>query len=204
MSYRLVPIAILPVLSLPAITHKFNIAHHEGYLTVGLYEDGTPGELFVTMSKEGSTVGGLMDTVGVLTSFALQHGVPMKDLAEKMRGNRFEPSGIVFEGGEDIHTATSIPDYLFNWMGRKFVKGYDGKKDQPNFSYDPKEDETKSYDHNSNDNDVSNIAIEHKISKDNLGGFCIKCGTQMIKMGHCEERCPTKGCGYVDYIGCGK
>ena len=187
-----------------SITHKFNIAHHEGYLTVGLYEDGTPGELFVTMSKEGSTVGGLMDTVGVLTSFALQHGVPMKDLAEKMRGNRFEPSGIVFEGGEDIHTATSITDYLFNWMGRKFVKGYDGKKDQPNFSYDPKEDETKSYDHNSNDNDVSNIAIEHKISKDNQGGFCIKCGTQMIKMGHCEERCPTKGCGYVDYIGCGK
>ena len=76
-----------------AMTHKFEIAGHEGYLTVGLFEDGRPGELFVTMAKEGSTIGGLMDSIGALTSMALQYGVPLEALVKKFAHQRFEPSG---------------------------------------------------------------------------------------------------------------
>ena len=77
----------------PALTHKFDIAGHEGYLTVGLFDDGQPGELFITMAKEGSTIGGLMDSIGTLTSMALQYGVPLEALVRKFAHQRFEPSG---------------------------------------------------------------------------------------------------------------
>src|SRR5207249_5292814 len=76
-----------------AVTHKFDIAGHEGYLTVGLFENGQPGELFITMAKEGSTIGGLMDTIGTLTSMSLQYGVPLETLLKKFAHQRFEPSG---------------------------------------------------------------------------------------------------------------
>jgi ribonucleoside-diphosphate reductase alpha chain len=105
-----------------SLTHKFEIAGHEGYITVGLFEDGMPGELFVTMSKEGSTIGGLMDTVGTLTSIALQYGVPLESLVKKFAYQRFEPSG--FTKNPDIRSATSITDYVFRWLGCQFIKGY--------------------------------------------------------------------------------
>ena len=105
-----------------SITHKFEIAGHEGYITVGLYEDGQPGELFITMSKEGSTIGGLMDTVGTLTSIALQYGVPLESLVKKFAYQRFEPSG--FTKNPDIRNATSITDYVFRWLACQFIKGY--------------------------------------------------------------------------------
>jgi ribonucleoside-diphosphate reductase alpha chain len=105
-----------------SLTHKFEIAGHEGYITVGLYEDGQPGELFITMSKEGSTIGGLMDTVGTLTSIALQYGVPLESLVKKFAYQRFEPSG--FTKNPDIRHATSITDYVFRWLGCEFIKGY--------------------------------------------------------------------------------
>jgi len=105
-----------------SLTHKFEIAGHEGYITVGLYEDGQPGELFITMSKEGSTIGGLMDTVGTLTSIALQYGVPLESLVKKFAYQRFEPSG--FTKNPDIRHATSITDYVFRWLGCQFIKGY--------------------------------------------------------------------------------
>ena len=105
-----------------SLTHKFEIAGHEGYITVGLYEDGQPGELFITMSKEGSTIGGLMDTVGTLTSIALQYGVPLESLVKKFAYQRFEPSG--FTKNPDIRHATSIADYVFRWLGCQFIKGY--------------------------------------------------------------------------------
>ena len=91
-----------------SLTHKFEIAGHEGYITVGLYEDGQPGELFITMSKEGSTIGGLMDTVATLTYIALQYGVPLESLVKKFAYQRFEPSG--FTRNPDIRNATSITD----------------------------------------------------------------------------------------------
>ena len=105
-----------------SLTHKFEIAGHEGYITVGLYADGQPGELFITMSKEGSTIGGLMDTVGTLTSIALQYGVPLESLVKKFAYQRFEPSG--FTKNSDIRHATSITDYVFRWLGCQFIKGY--------------------------------------------------------------------------------
>src|SRR5205085_8632900 len=98
------------------------IAGHEGYLTVGLFEDGRPGELFVTMAKEGSTIGGLMDTIGALTSMALQYNVPLEGLVKKFAHQRFEPSG--FTKNPDIRNASSIIDYVFRWMGCQFVVGY--------------------------------------------------------------------------------
>src|SRR5438046_7054332 len=105
-----------------SLTHRFEIAGHEGYITVGLYEDGQPGELFITMSKEGSTIGGLMDTVGTLTSIALQYGVPLESLVKKFAYQRFEPSG--FTKNSDIRHATSITDYVFRWLACQFIKGY--------------------------------------------------------------------------------
>jgi ribonucleoside-diphosphate reductase alpha chain len=105
-----------------SLTHRFEIAGHEGYITVGLYEDGMPGELFITMSKEGSTIGGLMDTVGTLTSIALQYGVPLESLVKKFAYQRFEPSG--FTKNPDIRNATSITDYVFRWLACQFIKGY--------------------------------------------------------------------------------
>jgi len=105
-----------------SLTHRFEIAGHEGYITVGLYEDRQPGELFITMSKEGSTIGGLMDTVGTLTSIALQYGVPLESLVKKFAYQRFEPSG--FTKNPDIRHATSITDYVFRWLACQFIKGY--------------------------------------------------------------------------------
>ena len=187
-------------------------------MTIGLYDDGSPGELFINMSKEGSTVGGLMDTIGVLTSFALQYGVPVGTLANKMRNNRFEPYGLVFEGDPDIKTAVSVTDYIFSYIAKQFNYG----DNSSNAAYD--------------DNDKNESQERTKITADSIvkvvgsllanknnppfleqeiknieadfqgepGGFCIKCGTQMIKFGHCEERCPKTGCDYIDYTGCGK
>jgi ribonucleoside-diphosphate reductase alpha chain len=105
-----------------AVTHKFDIAGHEGYLTVGLFEDGQPGELFITMAKEGSTIGGLMDSIGTLTSMALQYGVPMDALVRKFAHQRFEPSG--FTKNPEIRSASSITDYVFRWLALQFVPGY--------------------------------------------------------------------------------
>jgi ribonucleoside-diphosphate reductase alpha chain len=101
-----------------AVTHKFDIAGHEGYLTVGLFEDGSPGELFITMAKEGSTIGGLMDSVATLTSMALQYGVPLDALVKKFSHQRFEPSG--FTKNPNIRNCSSIPDYVFRWMSQTF------------------------------------------------------------------------------------
>lgn len=105
-----------------AVTHKFDIAGHEGYLTVGLFEDGRPGELFITMAKEGSTIGGLMDSIGTLTSMALQYGVPLEALVRKFAHQRFEPSG--FTKNPEIRNASSITDYVFRWLALQFVPGY--------------------------------------------------------------------------------
>ena len=105
-----------------AVTHKFDIAGHEGYLTIGLFEDGTPGEMFITMAKEGSTIGGLMDSVAALTSLSLQYGVPLAALVRKFSHQRFEPSG--FTKNPQIRRASSIIDYVFRWMGIQFIPGY--------------------------------------------------------------------------------
>ena len=95
-----------------SITHKFDLEGHECYITVGLYEDGQPGELFIKMAKMGSTVSGFADTMGILFSLALQHGVPLKVITDKLRYTLFEPN----ESGK----ATSVPDYICKWMDEQF------------------------------------------------------------------------------------
>jgi ribonucleoside-diphosphate reductase alpha chain len=105
-----------------SITHKFNIAGHEGYITVGLYEDGRPGELFITMAKEGSTIGGLMDCFGTAVSMSLQYGVPLEVYVSKFSHTRFEPMG--HTKNPDIRIAKSIVDYIFRWLGVTFLPGY--------------------------------------------------------------------------------
>ncbi len=104
-----------------SITHKFKVGDHEGYITVGLYPDGEPGELFITMAKEGSTVSGLMDSFALAASIALQHGVPLKLLCEKFAHTRFEPSG--WTTNPDIGFAKSIMDYIFRWLQLRFLTG---------------------------------------------------------------------------------
>ncbi|MEX0701940.1 MAG: vitamin B12-dependent ribonucleotide reductase, partial [Planctomycetales bacterium] len=105
-----------------SITHKFAVGSHEGYITVGLFEDGSPGELFITMAKEGSTVGGLMDVVGTQTSMCLQYGVPLEVLVNKFSHSRFEPSG--WTSNPEIPHAKSIVDYIFRWLGMEFIPGF--------------------------------------------------------------------------------
>jgi len=102
-----------------SITHKFDIAGHEGYITVGLYEDGQPGELFLTMAKEGSTISGFADAFAQAISYALQYGVPLQDLVDKFSHVRFEPSGMTKNA--DIRFAKSIVDYIFRWLAVKFL-----------------------------------------------------------------------------------
>ncbi|MEO8070421.1 MAG: vitamin B12-dependent ribonucleotide reductase, partial [Acidobacteriota bacterium] len=102
-----------------SITHKFDIAGHEGYITVGLYDDGQPGELFLTMAKEGSTISGFADAFAQAISYALQYGVPLQDLVDKFSHARFEPSGVTKNA--DIRFAKSIVDYIFRWLAAKFL-----------------------------------------------------------------------------------
>jgi ribonucleoside-diphosphate reductase alpha chain len=104
-----------------SVTHKFKVADHEGYLTVGLYPDGSPGEIFITMAKEGSTVSGLMDSFSCAVSIGLQHGVPLNLFCEKYAHTRFEPSG--WSGNPDIGFAKSIMDYIFRWLQLRFLTG---------------------------------------------------------------------------------
>jgi len=106
-----------------SITHKFNVGGHEGYLTIGMYEDGTPGEIFLRMAKEGSTISGLMDSFATAISLALQYGVPLKDLVSKFSHLRFEPAG--FTGNREIPMAKSLVDYIFRYMASKFMSQTD-------------------------------------------------------------------------------
>jgi ribonucleoside-diphosphate reductase alpha chain len=103
----------------PSITHKFDIAGHEGYITVGLFDDGQPGEIFLTMAKEGSTISGFADAFAQAISYALQYGVPLQVLVDKFSHARFEPSGMT--KNPEVRFAKSIVDYIFRWMATKFL-----------------------------------------------------------------------------------
>ncbi|MEZ6116546.1 MAG: vitamin B12-dependent ribonucleotide reductase [Pirellulaceae bacterium] len=105
-----------------SLTHKFNVNGHEGYVTVGLYDDGRPGELFITMAKEGSTIGGLMDSFGTAISMSLQYGVPLEVLVNKFSHTRFEPMG--YTTNPEIRIAKSLVDYIFRWLAMEFLPGY--------------------------------------------------------------------------------
>ena len=180
-----------------AITHKFDIAGHEGYLTVGLFEDGHPGELFITMAKEGSTIGGLMDGIGTLTSMALQYGVPLEALVKKFAHQRFEPSG--FTKNAEIRNAASITDYVFRWMALQFVPGYreglNAARNQPELAMPGLLEEVKKKINRpvpelpiSEDSDVVEL-------KNGNGHESVKTLTSMIVNQQDAPTCPS--CGHV-------
>jgi ribonucleoside-diphosphate reductase alpha chain len=204
-SVALVPVRKKLPITAPSIRHKFNVAGHEGYLHMGLYEDGNPGELFVDMSKEGSTVGGLMDAIGVLTSIALQYGAPRDQIVKKLKGQKFEPRGLVLEGDKRIKTADSLVDYIFSYMGEMFPNGE--KTSEKSETAPLKTTNVVDFVKNkvlSTASPTPEKTQEVSDSKEELGGFCIECGTQMIKKGHCTELCPKPGCGWRNLRGCGE
>ncbi len=188
-----------------SVRHKFNVSGHEGYLHVGINKKFQPMELFIEMSKEGTTVGGLMDTIGTLTSFAFQYGVPVQDLTKKLKGNRFEPYGLVFEGDPEIKEAKSLPDYIFSYIEKLSKGGKDKiielvglgdlepvKHENPATQVKPEVPVVTSQ---------IDSALNDPVTGEELGGFCAECGKQMTKKGHCLEVC---SCGWVNPKGCGE
>src|SRR4026209_1073300 len=122
-----------------AITHKFDVAGHEGYITVGMFEDGTPGEIFLVMAKEGSTISGFADAFAQAVSYCLQYGVPLQTLVDKFRTSRFEPSGMT--KNPEVRFAKSIVDYIFRWMATKFLSPEAQFRAGVNMREEPAEDE---------------------------------------------------------------
>jgi len=159
----------------PALCHKFRVGNHEGYLHVGLYEDGTPGEIFLRMAKEGSTLSGMMDAFATMTSVALQYGVPLKDLVRKFSYMSFDPYG--WTNHPDIPQAHSLVDYIFRWLKLKF----------PQLMNDGSEEKTAK--------PIITRGISEKPESD--GPACFECGAIMVRNGTCY-RClncgSTSGC----------
>jgi ribonucleoside-diphosphate reductase alpha chain len=192
-----------------SVTHKFAISGHEGYLTLGLYPDGGVGETFLTMNKEGSTIGGLAATLGTLTSMALQYGVPVETLASKFKGQKFEPSGLTF-GHPDINTSKSITDYFFNLLETVFVKGNtNGLDAYPGADKLIKEYVAKNYPQNGGEEEVVK-KIEIKNTSKNIpqiiegATLCPICSSPMTSKGKCGYVCSNDECNHVDDAECCK
>jgi ribonucleoside-diphosphate reductase alpha chain len=189
-----------------SITHKFSVAGHEGYITVGMYEDGAPGEIFLTMSKEGSTISGLMDAFATAISLALQYGVPLQTLVDKFAHTRFEPSG--YTNNPDIRFAKSIMDYIFRWLGVKFLKREPQPENPPmgngeEIGHDLPLVEAKSGPvtlvHFSAEPRTASIAAQEKETFQNQADapICVDCGSLMVRNGACFK---CLNCGAV--FGC--
>ena len=172
------------------IIHKFDLAGHEGYLKIGEYENGSPGEIFIEMSKQGSTIKGLMDSIAIQTSMNLQYGVPMEKIITKMRNQKFPPNGLVYEGHPEIKIADSIIDYIAQFLQKQYLPDWD--LNGINKDINKQENTIKEEETNKNE-EIEEESLEEK------GGFC-GCGNQMIKKGPCKEVC---GCGAVKYTDCG-
>jgi len=171
------------------ITHHFSIAGHEGYLTVGLYPNGQPGEIFIRMAKEGSTIAGLMECFGTVVSVSLQHGVPLKVLCDKLSHTRFEPSG--WTGNEELGYAKSIMDYIFRWMELRFLSG----KQLPLFVAKAANGESTGSE--SNQVPASLSQFPHESSEAGDAPLCTTCGSLMVRNGSCYKcgNCGgTSGC----------
>jgi len=182
----------------PAINHKFEFeGGHEGYITYGIYPDtGKVGEMFITMAKEGSTVGGMMDAFATAISLCLQYQVPLRDLVKKFRGMRFEPSGKVIEGNRNIPIALSPIDYIFRDIADRFPKqsGFeDEQKLKEIMDKVVKEEDEK----NKQNGNYSALFEEPS------GNFCLACSSPMVKKG-CLEICTNPHCRLPDAKGCSK
>ena len=159
-----------------AITHHFSIAGQEGYLTVGVYDDGLPGEIFITMSKEGSTVSGLMDSFATAVSLALQYGVPLQVLCNKFSHMRFEPSG--WSGNPKIGYAKSLMDYIARWLELKFLNNEQGQLFEPLPTPPP--------------NGKGVVEALGELVQLGDAPTCNVCGSLMVRSGSCY-RCMTCG-----------
>jgi ribonucleoside-diphosphate reductase alpha chain len=160
-----------------SITHKFQVGAFEGYITAGMYEDKRLGEVFISVSKEGSTIGGMMNAFATVVSMALQYGVPLDAIAEKMVHQRFEPAG--FTGDKDIPVATSLVDYIFRWL----LKEFGGKQED-----EAKRDDTDVDVHSDGavrDTDNSGNRLVQTDSGTPDAPFCAECGAQMRRQGTC-------------------
>ncbi len=175
-----------------SITHKFSIAGHEGYVTVGMFEDRTPGEVFITMSKEGSTISGLMDSMATAISISLQYGVPLRVMVDKFSHARYEPSG--FTNNPEIPIAKSISDYIFRWLGSKFIPkdGEEAPAPVDSVGGSKARSEAKSTRSSSIE---SNEKVVFQSQSD--APPCHECGSIMIRSGSCYKclQCgSTSGC----------
>jgi len=177
-----------------SITHKFSVSGHEGYVTVGLYDDGKPGEIFIVMSKEGSTISGLMDSFATAVSLTLQYGVPLESLVDKFTHMRFEPSG--FTKNPEIPMAKSLVDYIFKWLGSKFLSAEEkqaiGIVSRDSSSTGPipvTEQQVASR--------ATEAAHNHTFETQADAPACHECGSIMVRNGSCY-RClncgATSGC----------
>jgi ribonucleoside-diphosphate reductase alpha chain len=181
----------------PSLRHKFEIAGHEGYIHIGFYEDGTPGELFIKMAKEGSTISGLMDTIATLTSMALQYGVPLHVLVDKFSHLRFEPSG--FTKNPEIPLAKSLTDYIFRFFGVRFMSPQQradaGVVDLAVPATEATATEVTGQDDASAE--VSSLNVAQTIKPQADAPSCSDCGALMIRNGSCYKclNCgATSGC----------
>jgi ribonucleoside-diphosphate reductase alpha chain len=173
-----------------SITHHFSIAGHEGYLTVGLYPNGQPGEIFIRMAKEGSTIAGLMECFGIVVSVSLQHGVPLQVLCNKLSHTRFEPSG--WTGNEELGYAKSIMDYLFRWMESRFLSG----KQLPLYTQQLAVVERQG---SAEANHAPASVSQYLRDSYEVGDapLCVTCGSLMVRNGSCHKcsNCGgTSGC----------
>jgi len=170
-----------------SITHKFSVGGHEGYLTVGLYKDGRPGEIFIVMAKEGSTISGLMDSFATAISLSLQHGVPLSVLVDKFSHMRFEPSG--FSHHPDIGYAKSIMDYIFRWLGIKFPEERFTQWDSPVYA-EPKVEVVDAM--------ADDLGLRMQtFVRESDAPACHECGSIMVRSGACHKclNCgATSGC----------
>ncbi len=174
-----------------SITHKFSVAGHDGYITVGMYDDGTPGEIFVVMAKQGSVVSGLMDTVATSISLALQYGVPLKVLVDKFSHTRFEPSG--FTNNPEIPIAKSIVDYIFRWLGLKFLSTGNNSATLENNGAIPSHPAASSASPNPGLEDQERQVFQTQAD----APPCPECGSIMVRNGACYKclNCgTTNGC----------
>jgi ribonucleoside-diphosphate reductase alpha chain len=169
-----------------AVTHKFSIAGHEGYLTVGLYEEGIPGEIFLRMAKEGSTISGLMDTIATMTSIALQYGVPLKTLVDKFSHTRFEPAG--FTNNKGIPMAKSVTDYVFRYLGNRFLRDEARVEDEQETEAEPTGLAVVSGGSGTHGGIASESAFVHQADSPP----CPECGSITVRNGSCYK-CPNCG-----------
>jgi ribonucleoside-diphosphate reductase alpha chain len=170
-----------------SVTHKFSVGGHEGYIIVGMYPDGAPGEIFIKMAKEGSTLSGFMDGLALSISVGLQYGVPLKALVDKLTNTRFEPCG--FTENPNIRYASSVLDYIARWLGGKFLSS-EYLKPRTDLNEDPLSKQTVVAEASSAETRKSSSGVGDAPS-------CSNCGMLMVPNGSCYKcvNCgSTSGC----------